>query len=897
MKPARSSRLERWLIRRLVPAEWRESVTGDLEEERRRRLVQGQYAGAAWSLAAAGAVSARLWLERRRTSPPTFPQRKASPMDSLVADFRHAARSLAAARAYTLTAVVTLALGIGANAAVFSLANWLIFRPLPGVRAQHELVTMGWGSGNARGGLSFPDFAAVASATPALTGLAGYQRFDLHIAVPGRGPRRVAADVVTGAYFDVLGLPLAAGRGFTPDEGVNRAAPPVLVISHRFWQREFDGAGDVVGRQVLVNSHAFTIVGVTVRGFHGAGLGTASDAWVPLAQHVLALPMYPKTMMTNRRSAVLFGLVGRLAPGQTKDAVQAQAESARASIAAANPSDTRFARWRFDVRAGVEALPWVRERLSQAMALLAGIVGLLLILTCANVGNLMLARATGRRGEIATRLAMGASRMRVARLLVAEGLLLSVIAGAAALGLAWLAGAALEGTVVLQGVAPIQRAELDWRVLAFALATSTLVAIASAVAPAFSTARVDVTAALREAGRSQTASRQRIRRALTVAQVAVAVTILVGAALLARSVQARLALDLGFDPSRVLAFSIEPGLQGYGPRQEGLYRDLLARVRQVSGVRSAGMAWLQPFSQGAADTSLRAEHAAPDGWQSAETNMVSPGYFDAIGLPLIDGRDFSEAEFQRSDERGGGVVILTRSLARRLFDDAPAVGQRVVMQYPEGRVRTVVGVVADTRQRRITTDPVEMMFEPFGQSFPSGYASVLVGLSGPADAVVPAIRSAVTQLDPTLPIYDVMRLDAAVRTRFADDLLLMRLTMMFAVLATLVAAVGLYGVLARGVSERRREFGVRAALGATPRAMSSLVAGEAMRLVAGGVVLGLAASWWLSRFVESRLFGVTRFDAVSFGSAVVLAFVVLLVSSLPAARRAGRTDPAEMLRV
>jgi len=897
MRRDRPGRLERWLIQRLVPAEWRESVAGDLEEERARRLAQRRRAGLAWSLAAITIVGARLLLERRRPSIRPHITHRTSTMDSIVADLRHAARGLASQRGYAVAAVLTLALGIGANAAVFSLANWLILRPLPGVARPNELVAIGFGVSRSRGPLSVPDFTALAAGTPALAGLAGYQRFDLHIARPDGAAQRIVTDVVTGSYFDVLGSPLLAGRGFTADEGANPGAAPVAVISHRFWTQELGGARDAIGQSILVNSHPFTIVGIAARGFHGASLSGGAEMWLPIAQHALALPMYPKTMMTSRRSTVLFGLVGRLGPGQSPEVVMAQAEAVRASIAAENPTDRRFAQWRFDVQTGVESRPWVRERIGQAMGTLAGIVGLLLILTCANVGNLMLARATGRRGEIATRLALGASRFRVARLLLAESLLLSLLAGAGAIGLAWIAGAALEGTVVLQGLPPLDRAELDWRVLGYALSISTLVAIASAIAPAFSTARVNVTLALREAGRSQSASRQRVRRVLTVAQIAVAVAVLVGASLLARSVHARLSIDTGFDPSSVLAFSIEPGLQGYGPRQEALYRDLLARVREIPGVRNAGMAWLQPFSQGAADTSLRAESAAPDAWLSAETNMVSPGYFDAIGLRFVDGRDFSEAEFQRSDAKGGGVVILTHTLARRLFDDAPAVGRTVVMQYPENRVRTVVGVVADTRQRRITTDPPEMMFEPFGQSFPSGYASVLVGLSGSADAVIPAIRTAVSQLDPTLPIYDVFTLDEAVRKRFADDLLLMRLTILSAVLATVVAAVGLYGVLVRGVSERRREFGVRAALGATPRAMAALVTGEAARLLVAGVLFGVAASWWLSRFVESRLFGVSRFDAVSFAAAVTLAGVILLATSIPAARRAARVDPADMLRV
>jgi predicted permease len=387
-----------------------------------------------------------------------------------------------------------------------------------------------------------------------------------------------------------------------------------------------------------------------------------------------------------------------------------------------------------------------------------------------------------------------------------------------------------------------------------------------------------------------------LRHVLTTAQVAMSVLLLLGAALLTRSMMTRLAIDPGFDPSAVLTFSVEPGLQRDQTRQEAFYRELVDRVRAIPGVRGAGLVWLQPFSQGAGDAEFRPEGAAADSQVSAEFNGVSPGFFAALGLPILQGRDFTGEEFLRDDETGSGVVIITESLARKAFAQTPAVGRRIVMRYPESRVRTVVGVVRDTRQRRVTTVSPEMLFEPFGQSFPSGWASVLVGLDGAEGPIVAEIRRRVAAIDPTLPIYNVERLDRAFAKQFADDLLISRLTTAFSILAMLLAAAGLHGVLARSVADRTREFGVRAALGATPRGLAGLISREATSVLAAGVALGLTAGLWLARYIEARLFGVTPLDAISIVTAVALVSLVTLLSSAPAARRAARLDTAALLK-
>jgi hypothetical protein len=346
----------------------------------------------------------------------------------------------------------------------------------------------------------------------------------------------------------------------------------------------------------------------------------------------------------------------------------------------------------------------------------------------------------------------------------------------------------------------------------------------------------------------------------------------------------------------VLTCSVQPGLLGYGERPTPFYRDLLDRVRQVPGVRAAAVAWLRPSFQGVgSDTDFHAEGAPSTSELASDLNFVSPDFFSAVGLPLIDGREFSAAEF-RSRAGEGDVVIMTESLAQRTFGGAPAVGRRIVMSGDKGPAMTVVGVVRDTKQRRLTATSSDMLFEPFHEDSKFGWGSVIVGIAAPQEAVLPRLRQTMAALDPTLPMYDVMRVDEAIRGEFADDYLVMRLTMAFAMLATLVAAVGLYGVLARGVSERRREFGIRVALGASPSAVAGLVTREALYVLIGGVGLGVGASLWLARYLDSRLFGITHLDAVSFAAAIGIIVIVMLASAAPAGRRAARVNAAEVIK-
>jgi putative ABC transport system permease protein len=887
--------LVHWIIRHLAPREWRESITGDLQEEADRRRRRGARRNDWWSVRAALWMSVRLSIDRRRTHHPAPRSGRYSAGRGFRLDLRQAARGLVRHRGYALTAVLTLAIGIGATTSVFSLTNGLLLRPIAGVDAEARLVTIYLGGGGGSGPMAMRAVDEIAAAAPALAGLAGTGPIAANVEVGGVA-RRVNAEVVTGNYFDVLGRSVvSAGRGFTRDEGRNPGASPVAVISDRFRQEAFGAASTVVGVSITVNGERWTVIGVATRDFNGPSRTTRTDIWVPVAQFARVLPGY-KNVLTSLTSRVFDTLVGRLSAGATVGEVSAQTEVVRTRMSAEKPNDFQLKHWRFLVRPGVVDRDWVGSQLGGSMMLLLGFVVLLLFVSCANAANLMLMRATARRSELGTHMALGASRGRLIRLLLFESLALATAGGGLALVLCALAGRAIEGTVVLQMLPPIDRPPMDWRVFGFAAAVSGIVAVVSGVFPALTASRADVIGALSTSSRTHTAGRTMARRLMATLQVGISLTLVVGALLLTRSMAMRHAIDPGFDPSRVLAFSVEPGLERYdASRVDAFYRQVLDRVRGMPGVRAAGIAWLQPFSPYAGDEEVRAEgHPATDN-VSAEYNVVSPGFFDALGLRFVEGRDFRDAELFPPAKVPDSPVIISQSLARHLFGLAPAVGRRIQLHDPEGATRLIEGVVADMRQRRVLEPPDDMLFEPMGEGF-AAWSTVLVRLGAPADVVARSARATVAAIDPAMPIYHVATLDAEIARQFSSDTLLADLARVFAAMATLLAAVGVYGVLARTVAERRREFGIRMAIGARPVLVARLVTHDAAWVVAPGLIVGLAASAGLARVIESRLYHVSPWDPFAAGGAVGLVLLVALAAARPAVRRATRVDPAEVLR-
>jgi predicted permease len=768
------------------------------------------------------------------------------------------------------------------------MANWLILRPIPGVRDESTLVTIriATASNGTRSPMYAVDIDRLAASMPALTGLAGYADIGNFLSATAglrnEVPARVETELVTASYFPVLGVPLELGRSFTDEEGRSPGAAPVAIVSDVFFRTTLHGDAHLIGQPFVVNGRNVTLIGVATTGFRGTRRASPIDLWLPAAQHAIATPS---------RATTFFALAGRRRADAPFSVVQDQLHAAE--IAIAPPGDQRLTGRRLVATRGLEPVDFEQRALRGTFALLMAFSGLLFLLACANVSNANLARAAAHRGEIATRLALGASRLGVARMLFVDSLVPAVLSGMAALLVARLASVALDGTSIMIDAAPLQHVELDWRVLSVGVALAMLAAVATGMWPMLAGARTGVASVMRDAGGAQTSGRQRLARVLMAAQITLSFVLVAGAVLLARSMYARLSVNPGFDDSRVLTFSVDP-LALTGRDAAPIYRSLVDRLRDVPGARAATRAFLPPFYSGV-ESRLSIRTATDARNLVVGLNYVEPGFFDAIGLPIVAGRDFTTAERNGTGPAKATPLVIGEWLAHRLFGDRPAVGE-FLTQY-DGTKRLILGVVRDARHRRLLDDnSAEMAFQPFQDNMTTPLVTFVVGFSQPADTMWPSVRHAIARVDPALPIFNAKTAREGIRAEFAEDFLIMRLTLVFGALALLVAASGVYSVLARRVGERQRELGIRAALGAGPRTLSSLVIVETSVILVAGVALGAGACGWLTRYIQSRLYGVSRFDITTFVLAAAIVVATLLVASLPASRRAARTDPARVLK-
>lgn len=862
------------LLLKLTPARWRESIAGDFEEE---------HCTTAAAAGHASRVITRLWIEElsiRRAAP-----RRVLSMHTTSFQFRQAVRSLVKRPSYSLIVIATLAIGIGANAAVFGLANWLLFRPLPAVHEPSQLTTIRLGL---RGGaffLSHPEMEIVRSHAPALEAIAGSMEAEFNVAVEGGEAYRINGGVVSVNYFEVLGVRPLAGRAFSTSE-------PGIIVSHAFWRSRMGAAREVIGRTLLVNGMPQPVLGIAPPGFAGTSRTSSVDVWAPTTLRTALLPGRRDTSLTRISDGLYMELIGRLAPGRSVQDVRGALEGVPAAIAKVHPRPQRFKEARFIADEGLTSRAYERERLSRVFSLLTGMVAILLLLACANVGNVMLAAGSTRRGETATRQALGASRGQIVGSVFLESLLLSLCGGVGAIAIAAFVSTLLRGTIVLPFIPALGEISLDVRVFGFALTVSTLSAVAAGLLPALSATRFDLISTLKTSGRSVTTG-GRLRNVLTMAQVALSLTLLVGAVLLARSIDSRRRVDPGFDPGPLLTFSVDPGLHSDdSARRLAFYDRLLERVSATPGVESVATSWDRPYGRVANDADVQAVNGLTAEPASADIGMVSAGYFRTMGIPLLAGREFAAADQTPNDLESRSAAILSRSLARQLFGSAhAAVGHAVVVNE---RRATIVGVAADARLRRAFEAPPHVIYQPFGPS--PTWATVYVRTPAPHAALAQAMRDAVRRADPTVPIHDLLTVREAIDRQMSEEILVGRLALAFALIATLLAAVGLYGVLAQSVTERRVEIGIRAALGAAPGRLLRLVTIEALSMTATGAVAGIALSLWLTRYLESRLYGVERFDVLTFAAALAVIGVTSLAAAIMPASRAARVDPVVALR-
>lgn len=819
-------------------------------------------------------------------------------MERLWKDVRFGLRTFVRSPTFTLAAVLSLGLGIGLNSTIFTLVNTLFLNPLPVDRPSELVAAFTTDAKNTSpfGNLlqvSYPNYKDFRDSNSVFTTLAAYSFPNAVSFSTGGDPDQIFVEMVSGNYFQTLGVQPALGRFFGPPEDRAPGQANVLVISYNLWQRKFGGAPDTVNKTVSVNGTPFTIVGIAGDGFRGVNSLFGPDGWAPTMTYQSVLPLQFRTWLDERR-ALIFNLAGRLKPGMTID----QARSNLASIAKTLeeqyplPNEGRS----IAVRPLAEAtiFPGVRDVLLLGGIVMMTIVGLVLLIACSNVANLLLARATSRRQEIAMRLALGASRARLLRQLLTESIMLSVLGGGVGLVLAvWGKDLIWSARPPFLGFSFIDP-KLDMRVFLFTLVVALVTGVVFGLAPALAGSRADVVATLKDQTRGSGQRRRTFGAGnlLIVGQVALSLVALVTAALFLRSSSAASQIDPGFDTEHTAIMQVSPGQAGYtGDRVLRFYRDVNARLATIGGIRSVSWSSNLPLF-GGFSRSVFIEGRENDKQASGIltlTNIVDVNFFTTMGIGLVRGRDFTEADREGSMP----VAVINDTMARKYWPNEEAIGRRFRF-YTEPEFRQVVGVVKTAKYVTLGEAPQPAAYIPVAQAMND--AMVLnLRADGRPEAVLGTVQREIRQMDAKMPIQNA----STVRTVIDQSLFAVKLGAallgIFGVLALGLACIGLYGVMAYSVGQRTREIGLRMALGAPQSHVLSVVMRQGMSLVVIGVLIGLAGAFWISGYMGALLFGSSR-DPVSFLVAAGALLLVAAIASFLPARRASRVDPLVALR-
>ena len=815
-------------------------------------------------------------------------------MERLWKDIRFALRTFTKAPAFALTAVGSLALGIGVNTTIFTIINALFLNPLPVDRVSEVVAvyTVDTNNTSQLGNvlqMSLPNYRDFRDRSQSFSAMAAYS-FPIpgSLSTGGEG-EQIFMELVTGNYFSTLGVRPLSGRVVGPEDDRVPGASPVIVLGHRMWQRRFGGASDIVGRTVTVNGTAFTVVGVAPEGFRGVNSLFGPDAWAPTMMYRELLPSQFRSWVDERR-ALAFNVAARLKPGVTTGQASAEMVTLAKALETEHPAPNKGRTITLRPLTSATIFPGVRDAMVLGGSVLMVIVGLVLLIACSNVANLLLARATARSQEIAVRLALGANRSRLVRQLMTENVVLSLIGGALGVVIALWSLRVIWSTRPAFTPQNVVEPSLDGTVLAFTLGVSLLTGIIFGLAPAIQASRANVVGALKDNTRS--AGRRRrtfgLGNLLIVGQVALSLVALITAALFLRSSQAAARIDPGFDTEHVAVMNVTPGQQGYDqPRAEQFYRDVATAVRALPGVTAASWATNLPLF-GFVQRSL-----FPEGKESAPpvlttTIDVDVGYFSTTGITLVRGRDFREA-----DRTGPPVAIVNETMARRYWPGDEAIGKRFRF-YTETDYREVIGIVETVKYGTLGEDPQPAAYRPLPQVY-SDAAVLFVRAAGDPAATIEPVRRLIHQHDPRMPVQNPQVVKDVISQSLWAVNLAAGLLGVFGVLALVLACVGLYGVMSYSVGQRTREIGLRMALGAGRHAVLALVLRQGLSLVGAGVVVGVAGALAASRLVGTLLFA-SPSDPVSFVGASAALVAVALVASLVPARRASRVDPIIALR-
>jgi predicted permease len=806
-------------------------------------------------------------------------------MDTFLQDLRYAVRSLRKQRGTTAIAVLCLALGIGANTAIFSVVRTVLLDSLPYRDASRlaRLYEAGFFNGQrGLGSVSVPNYIDIKAQNTAFESIAATNGGGADLMGDGGQPERIKWLKTTSELFDVLGAKPILGRTFV--KGEDEAGHDVVVLSEGFWRRRFGGDAKLVGRKITLNNTPYTVIGVMPSAFDYPISPTHTDAWVPL--------VWTEQNLKSRGSHFL-QVIGRLKPDLDSVSANARLDPLAKRLAADYPNEQKDRL--------LQAVPYntiVTGRVRPALMLLLGAVGMVLLIACANVANLLLARAAGRTREVAIRTALGAERARLIRQLLTESVLLAIAGGVSGLIVAYFG---LRAILRYAAVA-LPRADvvhLDGGVLAFALVVSVITGVIFGIIPALRASAVDLRQDLTEAaGRGGTSRRQhRTLNTFIAAEIAISLVLLIGAGLVIRAFSALIQTDPGFKPDHLLTFHVSPpsGQFADSMRYAGFFGPLTDRLRTIPGAKSVAMTTLLPIQNSGTNGNFnivgRPVETDPSKQPFAEFRVVGIDFFKTMGIPIKRGRGFTE------DDSWGreGVVVVNEAFVKKYFNE-DIIGKQV--DPWNGKPSTIVGVVGAIRQASLEREPVPEIYVPAPQHpFQLGNMTYIISTQQEPGSLVPSVREAVREIAPNQPLSQVQTMDDVISESLQARKLTLSLLAIFAVLATALSAAGVYGVMSYGVAQRTREIGIRMALGARGGDVTRMVLRDASRLAFIGVLVGIGAALLLTKFIEGMLYGgIGARDPLTFGGVTALIVAVALVASLIPALRASRVDPLAAMR-
>jgi putative ABC transport system permease protein len=818
-------------------------------------------------------------------------------MKNLFNDIRLGFRIMRKRPILTAAVVFTLSLGIGANTVIFNLGETLLRRPLP-VEQPDELQVLFTKKAGADGygSLSYPDYVDYRKTNTVFSGLIAYSVLPLSFSASGQN-ERVWGEIVTGEYFNMLGVKPVVGRLLSPDDDKTPGWHPVVVLSHSFWQARFGGDPNIVGKPIAVNGRPYTIIGVAPAEFQGVFyVGFSAKLWIPMMQHGEAVVGSSGSLY--QRDNRWLKVMGRLKPGVSAAESRASMRIMAQQLSTAYPATNKDLTVEVFPELDARPEPESAGNLSLASMVFSGLIGLVLLIACANVASLLLAQASSRQNEIAVRLALGATRFRLFQQILTENILLALLSGAASLIIAILASRAISGLRLSTDIPFELVLPLDFRGFIFTLLLSLMSGIIFGLLPALRLCRADLRLALNTEGARGTGGKTKARllAALVVGQLTISVIVLVTAGLFVRSMQGAQQINPGFDTRNALLLSVDPGLQGYDEaRTRNFYRDLLDRLKGLPRVEAATIVSPLPldFVSSSSIVIVEGSDLKPeDNRREVLRSIVGPGYFQAMGAPLLEGRDFSDTDTGQTTK----VAIINETMAKRFWSNQLAIGKRFRLESDSGPTYEVVGVAKNGRYRSLGELPRPYFYIPYSQNFSHDPMTIVLRAAGDPQALASGARNQIQSLDAQLPIFEVKTMDEHMTRSLFGSKIGAIFTGVFGLLALTLALMGLYGVIWHSVAMRTREIGIRMALGSQQSDILKMVLKQGLFMAVLGAAFGLIGAFGVGQLLAGLLYGIGAVDLAIYGGVSLIFIICALLASYFPARKATKVNPITALR-